>query len=227
MRIDLLLEAEHALHAGLRRLEVEHEHLPARLPDQVDHRVASQGAPLEVVGRDVGDHLGVGVGALEVAGEHRDACGVRLADGGTDRLRVHGGEHDRLHLESDPVLDLAALDADVLVAAEDLNLVAVLLGLGGQVVGDDLEERVVRVLHREPDPALGLRRGVQARVARAVLGRLARVLLATLSRAVLAGVARTSAGADPEENGEAGGEEEEAVSHVTLSWRRASYDGSR
>ena len=139
--------------------EVQHGDLAPRLAEHFDHRVRRFLAAAVIVGRDLRRDLDARLVARDVDREHRHAGRVRLLDHRHDRLRIARTEDDGADLLDEEILHLVALLGDVLVGAQDDRLVAAFLRLGGDVVADDLEERIVERQKRDGDRTLRLRHG--------------------------------------------------------------------
>ena len=127
--------------------------LPARCAERLNHRVARFLAAAEVVRGDLREELHARLVARDVHGEHGDAGGVCLLNHRPDGARFARAEDDGDALLHDEVLHVVRLARDVGVGAEDDGVVAVLGGLGGDVVADDLEERVLQREQRDADGA--------------------------------------------------------------------------
>ena len=159
-------EAVHAEAAGLGLFEVEDGDLPARRAERLNHCAARFLAAAVVVGRDLREQLHAGFVARDVHGEHGDAGGVGLLNHRHDGARLAGAEDDGHALLHDEVLHVVRLPRDIGVGTENDGVVAVLGGLGGDVVADDLEERV---LQREQGDADGAFLGGRGRGGGALL----------------------------------------------------------
>ncbi len=94
------------------------------------------------------DHLDPLRQAGDVAGEHGNAGVVGFLDGRADRLGIARTQDDGGYLADEKILDLILLASRVELAADHEDIVAVLLRLGLQAVGDLLEKRVRQRQHR-------------------------------------------------------------------------------
>jgi hypothetical protein len=158
VRLNHFFKTLDALEARFGRAVVEDGDFPARVAEDLDHRLGGQLAPLVVVGRDMRDDLGIGREAFNVASKDRNIRGIGLLNGRADRLRIARTEHDGGDPLGDEILDLILLLGDVEIAGDDDYVIAMLGGLGGEIVADDLEKRVREREHRKADRTFRLRR---------------------------------------------------------------------
>ena len=103
--------------------------------------VPAMALPDEAQLADAAAHV---VHAASREGEDRDARRVRLLDHGHDSLRVRRAEHDGRRLFHDEVLHLIALPRHIAVRAHHQRVVTVLRRLGGDVVANHFEKRILQ-----------------------------------------------------------------------------------
>ena len=168
--INDLAKTFHAKTAGLGLFEMQNDDLAARRAERLDHREARFLAAAVVVRRDLREQLHARLVARNVHGEHGDAGGVGLLNHRHDGARLARAEDDGDALLHDEVLHVVRLARDVGVGTEDDGVVAMLRGLGGDAVADDLEEGVLQREQRDADGAFLGRGGSGCRAGGGWLG---------------------------------------------------------
>ena len=162
------VDARYAAMPALTKRELRRD-FPAGFAQRFDHRAGRFLAAAIVIRGDLRGDLHAGLVALDIHGEDGNARGIGFLDDRDDRFRVAWAEHNGADFLDDEILHLVALPGHVLVPADDHGVVTALFALGGNVIADDFEKRIVEREQRNADSAFA--RGTGRRRGRGRIGR--------------------------------------------------------